>query len=136
MLAEADTYLSGRGLRDRVELVEGDMFDEVRAEADVYVLKNVLHDWDDAACLKILATVRGAMRPGTRLVLVEQLQERNDPHPFASLTDLQMMTQVDGRPGALPRGAAGPAASRRGCARARWSAWRRAPSWRAWRTDR
>ena len=96
VLAEADTYLSGRGLRDRVELVEGDMFNEVRAEADVYALKNVLHDWDDAACLRILGTVRGAMRPGARLVLVEQLQGRNDPHPFTTLTDLHMMTQVDG----------------------------------------
>ena len=36
------------------------------------------------------------MRPGARLVLVEQLQERNEPHPFASLTDLQMLTQCDG----------------------------------------
>ena len=38
------------------------------------------------------------MAPGARLVLVEQLQERNEPHPFASLSDLQMLTQcVDGR---------------------------------------
>jgi len=70
----------------------------VLAEADVYLLKNVLHDWDDETSAKILAAVRATMAPGTRLVLVEQLQERNRPHPFASLTDLQMLTQCeDGR---------------------------------------
>jgi hypothetical protein len=38
------------------------------------------------------------MKPGSRLILVEQLQERNEPHPFASLSDVQMLTQcVDGR---------------------------------------
>jgi hypothetical protein len=38
------------------------------------------------------------MPPGARLVLVEQIQERNTPHPFASYVDLHMLTQcVDGR---------------------------------------
>jgi hypothetical protein len=98
VLAEADKYLTERGVRDRVELVEGDLFGDLRAEADVYVLKNVLHDWDDPTSAKILAGVRATMAPRSRLVVIEQLQERNKPHPFASLTDLQMLTQcVDGR---------------------------------------
>jgi hypothetical protein len=42
--------------------------------------------------------VRAAMSAGARLVVVEQIQERNAPHPFASLSDIQMLTQcVDGR---------------------------------------
>ena len=95
VLTEAESYLEKRGLRDRVELVEGDLFGEIEAEADLYVLKNILHDWDDATGAKILANVRAAMRPGARLLLAEQLQERNEPHPFASITDLQMLTQCD-----------------------------------------
>ena len=95
VLAEADTWLSDQGLRDRVELAPGNIFERVEAKADVYLLKDVLHDWDDAACAKILATVRATMPPGTRLVLVEDLQERNRPEPMASLTDLQMLTQCD-----------------------------------------
>jgi hypothetical protein len=98
VLAEAEPYLAERGVRDRVELVEGDLFGEIEAEADVYVLKNILHDWDDPTSAKILGNVRAAMRPGARLVLAEQGQERNRPHAFASITDLQMLTQcVDGR---------------------------------------
>jgi hypothetical protein len=98
VLGEAEAHLTERGVHERVELVEGDLFGSIAASADVYVLKNILHDWDDATGARILATVRATMAPGTRLLLIEQLQERNRPHPFASLTDVHMLTQcVDGR---------------------------------------
>ena len=99
VLAEAEGVLSGRGVRERVELVEGDLFGELPAVgADLFVLKNILHDWDDPTSARILAGVRRAMAPGARLVVIEQIQERNEPHPFASLSDIQMLTQcVDGR---------------------------------------
>jgi O-methyltransferase domain len=98
VLREAEKHLSSRGVLDRVELAEGDLFGEMSASADLYLMKNILHDWDDAACEGVLARVRATMKPGSRLVLVEQLQERNEPHPFASLSDVQMLTQcVDGR---------------------------------------
>jgi O-methyltransferase domain len=96
VLEAADAHLTDAGVRDRVELVEGNMFESVSAAADVYVLKNVLHDWDDDRCLQILRTVRETMPAGSRLVIVEALQERNEPHPFASLSDVQMLTQCDG----------------------------------------
>ena len=95
VLVEAGPLLAARGLAERVELVEGDIFTSVPATADLYLLKNVLHDWDDEACLRILKTVRSAMPRGARLIVVEQLQERNKPDDFASLTDLMMLTQCD-----------------------------------------
>src|SRR3954470_9044456 len=57
VLREAERHLSDRGVRDRVELVEGDLFGELSAGADVYVLKNILHDWDDATSARILGGV-------------------------------------------------------------------------------
>lgn len=98
VLREAKTYLESQGILDRVELVQGDLFGDLRARADVYAMKNILHDWDDPTSAKIVATVRATMVPGSRLVLAEQLQERNVAHPLASLVDLQMLTQtVEGR---------------------------------------
>jgi DNA-binding transcriptional ArsR family regulator len=98
VLVEAEKHLTARGVRDRVELVEGDLFGELSASADVYLLKNILHDWDDETSARILAGVRRTMPAGSRLFVLEQLQERNRPHPFSSLSDLQMLTQcVDGR---------------------------------------
>jgi O-methyltransferase/methyltransferase family protein len=95
-LQEADRFLRDRGVRDRVELVRGDIFSGVSARADCFVLKDVLHDWDDERCRTILRTVRATMQPRERVLLVETLQERNDPDLIASLTDLQMLTQCDG----------------------------------------
>ena len=96
VLGAADAHLTDVGVRGRVKLVEGNMFESVSAAADVYLLKNVLHDWGDEACLRILRTVRATMPAGSRLVVVEALQERNKPHPFASLSDVQMLTQCEG----------------------------------------
>ena len=96
VLHEAEDNLRRLGVRDRVELREGDMFDHVDATADVYVLKDVLHDWDDARCMRILRTTRAPMPKGARVVLVESVQERCEPDPLVSLIDVQMLTQCDG----------------------------------------
>lgn len=95
VLAEADAWLASQGLRERVELRQGNIFEHVDAHADVYVLKDVLHDWDDSRCERIISTVRATMPSGSRLLLVEDLQERNKPSSTASLTDIQMLTQCD-----------------------------------------
>jgi hypothetical protein len=96
VLAEAREHLERRGLTDRVELVEGDLLGTIEATADVYVMKNILHDWHDEACGRMLSTVAAAMPSGARLLVIEQLQEPNDPHPFVTVTDLQMLTQCEG----------------------------------------
>jgi DNA-binding transcriptional ArsR family regulator len=96
VLAEAEVYLREKGVLDRVTLSEGNMFERVDAQADVYVLKDILHDWDDERCLTILQTVRAAMSTGARVVLVESLQDHNRVEPIASLIDVHMLTQCDG----------------------------------------
>ncbi len=96
VLSEADGYLSAAGVRDRVELAEGNIFERIEAEADIYVLKDILHDWDDERSLQILRTVVAAMRPGSRLVLVETLLDRNETDPIAASVDVHMLTQCDG----------------------------------------
>jgi hypothetical protein len=76
--------------------VPGDIFNGITATADVYLLKDVLHDWDNERCRKILSTVAAAMPSGSRLVLVEVLQHPNTPNPMAPWADLLMLTQTDG----------------------------------------
>jgi hypothetical protein len=95
VLAEADELLRARGVRDRVDLQAGDLFRHIEATADIYLLKNVLHDWDDETCVKILRNARDAMPPGATLIVIELLQERNVASYPGSLTDLQMMAVCD-----------------------------------------
>jgi hypothetical protein len=95
VIASAVPVLEARGVRDRVELVAGSFFERVPAGSSAYLMKNVLHDWDDEACVKILGVVRNAMRPGKRILLCEALVERLCRDAMGTLPDIQMMIICD-----------------------------------------
>lgn len=98
VLASARSLLAHRGVSERIRLTPGDFFTAIPEGADAYLMKNILHDWDDATALAILAVCRRAMRPGQRLVLAEALVEPRDTTSFGVLFDLQMMVSCrDGR---------------------------------------
>lgn len=69
VVARSDRYLSA--LTDRSETVSGDFFNTIPGEADGYLLKHVLHDWDDKNAVRILTNVREAMPAHARLLSVE-----------------------------------------------------------------
>ena len=96
VLPEAARYFGHLGLADRVELREGDLFSKLAVTADIYVLKWILHDWDDAACVRLLRNVASAMPIGAKLVVIEGVQERNAAHARFSPIDLQMLVVSEG----------------------------------------
>jgi hypothetical protein len=100
-VAEADVYLKEQGVRDRCEVVSGSFFDSVPAGHDAYVLKNIIHDWNDEKATAILATCREAMGPQARLILVEHvLQDRAEESADSRRTfmeDVQMLVMLDGQ---------------------------------------
>ena len=82
-------------------MVGGDFFDSVPS-ADLYLLKMILHDWDDTSCIKILTNCRDAMTSGARIAVVEMLiGELSDPGP-AALMDMNMLGAVPGQERSLP----------------------------------
>ncbi|MEO6153252.1 MAG: methyltransferase [Croceibacterium sp.] len=83
-------------LAGRVELASGSFFDSVPA-ADLYTVKQILHDWDDHECVQILSRIRESIKPGGRLVLIEHVLS-NRPEPTESLgTDMAMLVWSTGR---------------------------------------
>lgn len=82
MLDEARAFLAREGVADRVELVPGSFFDGVPRGCDAYVLKTVLHNWNDENAARILRNCRAAMEPGGRLVVPDFLDEGE---PFSTL---------------------------------------------------
>jgi hypothetical protein len=96
VLAEAEDFLRSRGVADRVERRAGDLFGELDARADIYVLKWILHDWNDDACRDILRRVRVTMPAGSRVVVIDQHLEPNRPSPLSSMTDLLMLVECEG----------------------------------------
>lgn len=96
VLSEAEPFLRSCGVHDRVERRPGDLFGEIDAHADVYVLKWILHDWSDEACRDILRRVRATMPPGSRVVAIDQHLEPNRPGPVTSMVDLLMLVECEG----------------------------------------
>lgn len=92
----AQAEAARRGLGDRVQAIAGDFFQSV-PEGEVYLLKFVLHDWDDESCVTILRNIRGAMRPGARVYVVETTIAPVDPSPVAVLFDLAMLQSTTGQ---------------------------------------
>jgi len=99
--AEADEAFAEVGLSDRAHGVGCDFFDAVPSGADVYFLSNVLHDWDDEDCRRILHTVRGAMDVDARLVVVEKLLGAPGRSPVEArdlaFVDLHMLVMFGAR---------------------------------------
>lgn len=96
VLREAEPFLRSQGVLDRVTRQPGDLFGEIQAQADVYVLKWILHDWSDDACAGILARLADAMPPGSRLLAIDQHLDRGRPSPISSMADMLMLSTCEG----------------------------------------
>ena len=99
VLKGAPEMLASYGVADRVEMVEGDFFSEIPVVADAYIMKHIIHDWDDAKCEKILGNIRRSMPDDARVLIVDSvIPPGNDPHP-GKMLDLEMLVA----PGGLER---------------------------------
>jgi hypothetical protein len=96
VVATSRAILDAAGVTDRCEVRAGSFFDAVPEGGDVYILSNILHDWGDEDCLRILTTCRCAMRPGAKLLIIEAIVPEGNPQSFVSIVDLQMMVTTGG----------------------------------------
>ncbi|WP_167473080.1 methyltransferase [Nocardia arthritidis] len=97
-IAEVDPELTGAGeLAGRCRVVPGDCLREIPIAADVYLLKHVLHMWDDDTAVAVLRNVVTAARPGSRVVIVEQLLDRSPAARVAATIDLLMLLLTGGK---------------------------------------
>jgi C-methyltransferase len=97
-VVEQPTRLQEAGLMERAELVAGDFFQSVPDHGDCYVIKGVLHDFDDQQCIRILTNCRTAMSGDGRVVIANQDLPSPVAGPHPNLTmDIQMMALLGGR---------------------------------------
>jgi DNA-binding transcriptional ArsR family regulator/SAM-dependent methyltransferase len=97
VVADAPAELRRDGVAGRVDVVEGCFFDDEIPAGDLYVLKNVIHDWPDAAAVRILSNVRASARTGAHVLLAELVIPRHDRDFAGKWLDLEMLACVDGR---------------------------------------
>ena len=92
----AEEVVADIGISERCGIVGGDFFKSVPASGDAYLLRHVLHDWDDREAIAILKNCRDAMRPGGRVLVVESLIPSGNEPCFGKWLDLMMLV-VGGR---------------------------------------
>jgi len=99
VVERAKPLLAEASLAGRCQAIGGSFFESVPAGADAYLLRHIIHDWDDEKSLIILRNIHRAIGPSGRLLLVESvIPEGNEPS-FGKLLDLAMLVI----PGGLER---------------------------------
>lgn len=93
--------IAAAGMAQRCELLSGSFFDFIPGGGDIYILKSVLHNWDDARCALLLANCHRAMAHCSRLLIVERLLPARMTGSLAdqavARADLNMLVGVGGR---------------------------------------
>jgi hypothetical protein len=97
VIAKLDGRWEAAELGGRVQLVAGDFFEGLPQGGDAYLLKSVLHNWDDAAALRILQRCRAAIANHGRLLVIERLIPEGDASSEAKLFDINMLVVAGGR---------------------------------------
>jgi hypothetical protein len=93
----ADAYLRERGVLDRCDIVGGSFFDQVPQGGDAYLMRYVIHDWEDAEAIAILKVCRRAMREPAKLLLIERNVAPPNEIAATKFSDLNMLVAPGGR---------------------------------------
>lgn len=97
VVRDAAPLIQSRGLTERVIIEGGSFFDRVPSGGEAYLLSHVIHDWNENQCLTILRNCRRAMKPDSRLLLIEMvLPPGNAPHP-GKVLDMMMLVGPGGQ---------------------------------------
>jgi hypothetical protein len=89
-------WASKMGLENRCTYVPGDMFREV-PPADAYMMKRIIHDWNDEECIQILSNMYRAAPQNGRVLIIEAVVPGPDTPHFSKLFDIHMLVMLTGR---------------------------------------
>ena len=99
--AEASRQLEARGLAERCEVIAGDIFRSVPRGADAYILKSIIHVWDDERNVTILKNCREAISTDGSLLLIERVMpvriDASAGHQRWTIADMHMLVMLGGR---------------------------------------
>jgi hypothetical protein len=97
VVATAAPVFEAAGVGNRCEVVGGSMFESVPQGCAAYVMKFILHDWDDADCIRILQACRQVMPSDAKLFVIERLVGLPNEDPAVKLSDLNMLVGPGGQ---------------------------------------
>jgi hypothetical protein len=95
--AGAKSVLEKRGVIDRCNIVGGSFFEAVPEGGDAYIMRVVIHDWEDNEAIAILRTCRRTMKEVAKLILIERIVAPANEIPATKFGDLNMLVMPGGR---------------------------------------
>jgi C-methyltransferase len=84
------------GVEGRCSFAEGDFFGNIPEDGDLYILKNILHDWEDDKSIEILKNVKKSMHEKSRLLIIDSVMDDKNHSSFGKILDLQMLIGTSG----------------------------------------
>ncbi|ETT37860.1 methyltransferase [Paenibacillus sp. FSL P4-0338] len=81
---------------ERCAFVSGSMFEQIPSGGSLYMISKVLNDWDDEHVVSILANIRKVMTSGTRLIIIENLPDKEGMSPEEAFRDLLFLVCSEG----------------------------------------
>lgn len=84
------------GLENRATVIAGDFFKLIPSGGDIYIMKNILHAFDDEVSIRILGNIGNVVSKGEKLLIMEAIITANNKPAYGKLIDLQMLIGTDG----------------------------------------
>jgi hypothetical protein len=98
VIERAISNIGSYGLTDRIKIAGGDFFGDIPEGADLYIMKHIIHDWNDDDSIKILKNINKAMQPGSKLLIIETILKNDNNYSFGKMLDILMLVITkDGR---------------------------------------
>jgi hypothetical protein len=95
--ARTDQHVTANDVAGRCTLVAGDFFESVPPGGDAYLMKYILHNWDDESCVRILTNCREVMHPNGRVLVADPVIAPGNQREWGKLLDIQMMVLLSGK---------------------------------------
>ena len=80
-----------------IKKTPGDFFERVESKADLYILRHILHDWNDSEVLKILSNIKDSMPSNSKILVIELLVDKDSMFNIANYRDFTMLSITSGR---------------------------------------
>ena len=95
-ISRAKAAIARIGVGDRARLIEGDFWESVPSGGDAYIVKNLIHDYDDAEAGKILSNLHRAIADNGKLLVVEMIVPPGNEPSLAKILDVEALIMTSG----------------------------------------
>jgi len=95
-LEKSSEIVSKLMVENRLTAKSGDFFERVPENGDLYILKNIVHNWSDEKVISLLQIIQHAMNPAARILIIEMVIPDRNIHSTAKLLDIQMLATMQG----------------------------------------